>query len=269
LPIAALRASMAVVRHASAARLHRLNFRDRATCGHWSASFEPGVQTVRSRSPPMPNGAIYPLWRRPSARSQTRDLNARHASMKTPLQIYLDSSDYSRAAAANPTAETQHVLRHLRAWRDGGQIQIRYSFGLIAENAPTDPAYLPSGVRRLTSIQELCGDCVLLAPSLVLELERNALVAGSPHTASIARDDGNWTPLDPSEVTFPARESVLRQGLAGDKSIDRRALAIRDKPPTAPQILQGTVICPLCGKRNDITRGSVAFVHSCDESSRH
>jgi len=53
--------------------------------------------------------------------------------MKTPPKIYLDSSDYSRTAAANPIAETQGVLRRLRAWRDGGQIQIRYTFSLIAE----------------------------------------------------------------------------------------------------------------------------------------
>lgn len=71
-------------------------------------------------------------------------------------------------------------------------------------------------------MQELCGDCVLLAPSLVFEFERNPLIAGLAHTASIARDDGNWTPLDASQVIFPARESVLRQGLVEDKTIDRR-----------------------------------------------
>jgi hypothetical protein len=138
--------------------------------------------------------------------------------MKRPLQIYLDSSDYSRAAAASPTAETEDVLQRLRAWRDGGQIQTRYAFSLVAENAPTDPAYLPSGIARLTCIQELCGDCVLLAPSSVFELEQHALASGIPHTASIARDDGNWTPLDPSEVTFPSKETVLRQGLATNRS---------------------------------------------------
>jgi hypothetical protein len=55
--------------------------------------------------------------------------------MKTPLQIYLDSSDYSRAAAANPIAEMQDVLQRVRGWRDGGEIQTRYTFSLIAENA--------------------------------------------------------------------------------------------------------------------------------------
>lgn len=145
-----------------------------------------------------------------------------------PLQIYLDSSDYSRASSPDATGRIQEVVHQLETWRDVGAIELRFSFATVAEAAPVDPRYFRSGLARLACIERLCGSRALAAPSDVLSYEKDALLSQRPHAKQIVRDDGHWAPQDFSALTFPTREDIVRRAIR-DAGFDRKQRRIVER----------------------------------------
>ena len=116
--------------------------------------------------------------------------------MDAPLQVYLDSSDYSRLSATRLDATMAATKAQLFHLRDAGICEYRYSYVHILEMAPVDVAAIAASERRLGLAQELCGmKCLYPTDEL---LKRELAIALKPAHGSdkaLARsDDAEWLP---------------------------------------------------------------------------
>lgn len=141
------------------------------------------------------------------------------ANSPKPLQVYLDSNDYS--VLADPmkrTVEIQAVDDELSQLVASGKIQIRLSAILVLEAAPTAENHAAHGERRATCIARLCQNHVLLSPDKLFAIEAGALLRNegvSPwESQSPCLDDGDWLPdLGDLESEFLSIEDVMRDAL--------------------------------------------------------
>jgi hypothetical protein len=117
-------------------------------------------------------------------------------AMDAPLQVYLDSSDYSRLSASRLDATMAATKAQLLHLRDAGICEYRYSYVHILEMAPVNVAAIDASERRLGLAQELCGvKCLYPTDEL---LRRELAIAMKPAHGSgkaLARsDDAEWLP---------------------------------------------------------------------------
>lgn len=145
-----------------------------------------------------------------------------------PLQIYLDSSDFSNLAAGRVAPEIVGQLESLRA---AGKIELRFSFVHVAEAAPVDVQYLRSGISRLHSIHHLCWPHAVMAQADVLQMKAEQLGSGRLIPFNVLKDDGDWFPRDVSDdpdLALRSREDLLRDILTERKvSRQQRRLYLR------------------------------------------
>lgn len=127
-----------------------------------------------------------------------------------PLQVYLDSGDYSALSRPSKTAELQAIETELIAMQADGHIQMRYSHLHVIEAAPVDKASIQFAEARFQKIQSLCGSrCFASALSIIEEEVRHPGEMKPYRENQLHRDDGNWLP-DRLATRFSKRSAVER-----------------------------------------------------------
>lgn len=134
--------------------------------------------------------------------------------MARPLQIYLDSSDFSNFADPRGSETYPEVERELVEWSDAGLIEIRFSYLHIVESSPVRPEYIPASKARMAKIKQLCGQkCIRSTISII---EREISSPGAWRTPDyldwIFPDDGNWFPnIDDLDTDLSINEMLRRE----------------------------------------------------------
>ena len=131
--------------------------------------------------------------------------------MNRPLQLYLDSSDYSTfgdVKDGKASAEVEARYRTLQRYIEQGDIECRYSALHIVEAAPIEQDYIDKAASRLSVMRDLCGKKVFLGPfDLVIPDVLSAyLDEESPLSRPVERrrfharnDRGHWLPSGESQ----------------------------------------------------------------------
>lgn len=143
-----------------------------------------------------------------------------------PLQVYLDSSDFSVLSdERTDAARYREVERRLVAWQQSGEIQLRYSYAHVIEAAPVAPSDLEMARRRLVCIQRLCGKNCFQDPFSVFELELRSAVGEIEafDALDLHRSDGSWMPEFADAVgELPSLSALILEDLDA-KNMNRSA----------------------------------------------
>lgn len=112
-----------------------------------------------------------------------------------PIQVYLDSSDYSKLSDANRALSDGEInaLKWIQDAVSRGDIEVRYSIVHVIEACHRDVSSKQMAMARAALMKELSGDKVLLPFTEVVasEVEPREVRRGS----GVARDDhGRWYP---------------------------------------------------------------------------
>lgn len=116
--------------------------------------------------------------------------------MDSPIQVYLDSSDFSNLA--NPSARTEEIVAvetFLVEMQDRGLLELRFSEAHVTEASPVSPSVIPAGLGRLFTIQRLYGLKCLSHPADLMRGEIDNAHSRDPllkQRCTVRRDDGYW-----------------------------------------------------------------------------
>jgi hypothetical protein len=132
--------------------------------------------------------------------------------MRARLQIYLDSSDFSKFADPGDHAkELKEIEDFLFGRKADGSIAIRYSESHVVEAAPTRIEDVPAATRRYAKIHALCGtDCLAHFMDIVGDEVRRVRQGGRLPRESAWRHDGFWYPRQLEDTLFLSPEAPLR-----------------------------------------------------------
>lgn len=123
--------------------------------------------------------------------------------MKSPLKIYLDSSDFS--ILSDPMHLSRVEIRELRSqlfqWRAENKVKFFYSAVHVVEAAAVDAEYTQKAMERSNLIHELCGHNVFDIFPEILKRETFTL-AGRNVSCDFERKDGRWFPFEISGNAF-------------------------------------------------------------------
>ena len=112
-----------------------------------------------------------------------------------PLQVYLDSSDFS--VLSDTSRRTQEIITlesQLVNWRNAGLIEIRFAYPHLTEAAPLEPQHIEASRCRALKIAELCHGKALAAQDKIFKAEIRNLIGESVNRDYIYMDDGDWLP---------------------------------------------------------------------------
>ncbi len=129
-----------------------------------------------------------------------------------PIQVYLDSSDFSNMSIPQRTHEADSVRHFLLENVRCGEIEIRFSAAHLMEAAATEQQYLNCSRERFLLMRELCGERCFIDP---FSLMRNE---ASDTTTKVqeypGRDDGIWLPrLENINMDIPDLKATLLEQL--------------------------------------------------------
>jgi hypothetical protein len=167
----------------------------------------------------------------------------------TPLQVYLDSSDFSTLSSAEPGSEVTRTLQALVTLRDNRRIDLPFSYPHIAEAAPISKEAMTYARARGLCIESLCAGHTIMCPFSLLKAEVGAIARGIPVSrGGLYSTDGRWWPpfeADDAELALTPR-AILRQlatarGMTGAARSDqlRRWLSNSGQPlPAGRQVLE-------------------------------
>lgn len=113
-----------------------------------------------------------------------------------PLQVYLDSSDYSVFAAPPAVDSVKRAGQHQEIMKlvDDGLIQVRHSVLHVIEMTHLEPKYLERATGRARCLEDLCrGSCYRFFSEIKGIEARNAL-AGKVSSNGILNDQHYWFP---------------------------------------------------------------------------
>lgn len=138
------------------------------------------------------------------------------ATVDSPIQVYLDSSDFSNLA--NPTTRTKEIVAvetFLVEMQDRGLLELRFSEAHVTEASPVNPNAIPAGLARLSTIQTLCGLKCLSHPTDLIQSEVNSVHSGDPlskRRRALRLDNGYWFPSAFRLGTIlPTRDEILTE----------------------------------------------------------
>lgn len=115
--------------------------------------------------------------------------------MMRPLQVYLDSSDFS--VLSDPSKRTREIITlesQLIKWRDDGLIEIRFAYPHLIEAAPMGASYIDVARCRAKKIDELCQGKALAAQDKIIAEEIKNLIGEPLRSDYIFMNDGDWLP---------------------------------------------------------------------------
>jgi hypothetical protein len=149
-----------------------------------------------------------------------------------PLQVYLDSSDYSdfgKALAGRGTSANLELAQQLRQLADSGRVEFRFSIIHVIEAAPIGVQHLDYAKERGVAIEYLSGKRALEPWQRLPALELMGTLSGDTATPPRNRvhyharnDEGHW---------FPPFESALAEIRADAETRLRDPLAaVREDP---------------------------------------
>lgn len=119
-----------------------------------------------------------------------------------PLQVYLDSSDFSVLSdSAKRTQEIITLESQLVNWRNAGLIEIRFAYPHLIEAAPVGQQHIEASRCRAQKIAELCQGKVLAAQDKIFMAEIRNLIGESVKQDYVFMDDGDWLPDISDNVT--------------------------------------------------------------------
>lgn len=149
-------------------------------------------------------------------------------SPRSPLQVYLDSSDFSNLSDPVKREPFVEVERRLIAWRNEGLIDLRFSFVHVAEFAPIGPEHLSLARMRADCITRLCGSKTLKAPGDLIKSEVRSFVEKSSWMRDDSRDDnGNWMPaVFRQNIDLPSMPEMMSEAMTkamADTPLNREA----------------------------------------------
>jgi hypothetical protein len=122
--------------------------------------------------------------------------------MRTPIRVYLDSSDYSTLSdPAKLAREAPGVLVELKQLKADGIAEFFYSAAHLTEMAPTKSTYADAAIRRADLLADLCdGNCMIHHETLFNYEVRVAL--GLVHESFDPIDrNGQWFPEGAIEMS--------------------------------------------------------------------
>ena len=116
--------------------------------------------------------------------------------IRNPLQIYLDSSDFSTLSdPARLDEKTIAVKNKLQSYADRSLVQFRFSIVHVSEAAPLGPSAQQAAERRSKVMHQLCGSNSLVTTYEIQEAEIAQVPDFSPFSI------GRWYP--PIEDLLP------------------------------------------------------------------
>lgn len=142
-------------------------------------------------------------------------------SPSEPLQVYLDSSDYSDMAAKTGGDPQGEALSYLRLRKHEGLVQFRYSAATVLEGLATTPEHLSKSEARFALIQELCGGNCLADPSSLIRGELSGAFKrdGRRHAY---RHGGQWLPgFESVNIELPSMLVALNDALRSSNANQR------------------------------------------------
>ena len=142
------------------------------------------------------------------------------AMRPAPIQIYLDSSDFSTLSdPAKRSPDIVAVESKLLSWQEAGRIEIRFSYAHVIEAAPVEQKDLSFARRRLAYIKSLCGLRCLACPITIIEEEVRRVCTGVVRDVpgGLYRSNGDWIPeFGDDTFDFPSPEKMVRDEIAAN-----------------------------------------------------
>lgn len=129
-----------------------------------------------------------------------------------PLQIYLDTQDYSNLSRAMDSAShpQRPVFDHLLKYVEQDLIEIRFSAVHVIESAHLDSSSLDLALGRARCIEVLTRGKCLKCWSDSIQAECSNVVHGRAATEGITNDNSIWFP-DLSEIALGFRKMLIEQ----------------------------------------------------------
>lgn len=151
-----------------------------------------------------------------------------------PIQVYLDSSDFSDLAnIRSKPPEYEKVRQYLLKMRDVGLINMCFSEAHVIEAAPTSVGAIPAASERFRSIKELCGKNCLMHPVDLMTREVSQEALAVSRQPSVLRGDGSWMPrLFDIEDIVPNVEQLVREDVQKRGRAEQRKY-LKNGRPTA------------------------------------
>lgn len=113
-----------------------------------------------------------------------------------PIQVYLDSSDYSKLS--DPSGVSDQLLsikKRLLSWSKSGEVIFRFSAAHIIEMSPIESKAEHAAEARAEFLSELCGRNALISFDELMLAELNRYAVNDLELKIDAySDDGNWFP---------------------------------------------------------------------------
>lgn len=134
-----------------------------------------------------------------------------------PLQIYLDSSDFSNLSSPNCESNLLRIEEQLIKWQNAGLIEMRFSYVHIIEASPTRREDIDVAAARLQKIRELCGTKCFISTLSIIDQEVNTTSPSiSTHKNDYPyRNDGDWLPeVDLLHLCDLSPLTILREELS-------------------------------------------------------
>lgn len=134
--------------------------------------------------------------------------------MTRPLQVYLDSSDFSNFADPRESTVYPAVERDLIEWSNAGLIELRFSYLHVVEASPVRPEDIPSSKMRMEKINQLCGQKCIRSTISIIEKEVASPGAwrNDGYLDWVFPNDGNWLPnIDDLDADLSVRETLRRE----------------------------------------------------------
>ena len=149
--------------------------------------------------------------------------------MNRPLQVYLDSSDFSVLSDPGRQPALASIEHELIGLQSAGLIEIRFSHLHIVETSPTRREDVSHAKARIEKIRQLCGSKCLVSTFSIIDREVSSpgdWLAPS-YREWLLRDDGDWLPLD-LDVAIPAPHQLIRDALL-EQGLNRYARRQRER----------------------------------------
>jgi hypothetical protein len=112
-----------------------------------------------------------------------------------PLQVYLDSSDYSKLTDPSGVSEQLLSIRaQLLSWAKTGDVVFRFSAAHVVEMSPIEVKAEKAAEARATFLSELCGTNALISFDQLMFAEIEKYATGKHDDIEAFSDKGNWFP---------------------------------------------------------------------------
>lgn len=146
-----------------------------------------------------------------------------------PLQVYLDSSDFSVMSDPNRPDWVDGIERSLLSWQSAGLIDLRFSYLHVIEASPIRPEDISSSSARMRKIQQLCGQKCFASTISIIEKEISTPGAWAQcdYGDWILKNNGDWLPnLNGFDIGIASPLEIIRKEIAEsspDRATKRRA----------------------------------------------